>query len=89
MPKEYPHRKCKEGKALKEPQREAFSKESDIVNVARWAYQKAHWAIFEQERSYDLSSVFCQMAILTSLLSTEVYEVQETWGGQKDFGDTN
>ena len=55
MPKEHPHRKQKggrqAGKALKEPQKEAFSKESDIMKAARWAYQKAHWANFEQEGS--------------------------------------
>ena len=38
VPEECPHRKHKEGKALKEPRREAFSKESDIMKVARWAY---------------------------------------------------
>ena len=64
---------------MKEPWREAFSKESDVVQVARWAYQKPHQANFEQEGSYDLSSIFCQMAISTNLLSTKVYEVQETW----------
>ena len=45
-PEECPHKKWKDrrlaGKALKEAQREAFSKESDVVKVARWAYQKAH-----------------------------------------------
>ena len=33
-------------------------KESDIMKVAGWAYQKAHRANFKQEGSYDLSSVF-------------------------------
>ena len=32
---EYSHRKCKEGKALKEPRKVAFSKESNIIKVAR------------------------------------------------------
>ena len=71
MPNEHPCRKQKEarlvGKALKEPWREAFSKESDIVKVTRWAYQKAHWTNFEQEESYDLSCIFCQMATSTYL----------------------
>ena len=53
MPKECPHRKHKEGrlagKALREPQRGAFSKELDIMKVARQAYQKVHQANFEQE----------------------------------------
>ena len=52
----------KKGKALKDPRRETFSKESNIMKVARWVYQKAHRDNFEQEGSYDLSSVFHQMA---------------------------
>ena len=48
IPKECPHKKQKDGRlagrALKEPQREAFSKELDVVKVARQAYQKAHRA---------------------------------------------
>ena len=69
LPKEHPHRKQKEGRsvgrALKEPQREAFSKESDIMKVTRQAYQKIHQANFEQEGSNNLSSIFCQMATST------------------------
>ena len=89
VPKEHPHRKQKEGKALKDHWRESFSKESDIMKVDRLAYLKAHWTNFEQWGSYDISSIFCKMAISTNLLSTEVYEVQETWSGQKDLGATN
>ena len=88
-PEECPVRKCKERKALKEPRKEAFSKECGIIKVARQVYQKAHWANFEQEGSYNLSSVFHQMATSTNLLNAEVYEVQETWGGQKDLRTAN
>ena len=62
----------------REPRREAFSKECDVIKAARWDYQKAHQANFEQEGSYDLSSIFCQMAALSNVLNIEVYEVQET-----------
>ena len=51
-PKEHPCHKQKErkpaAKALKEPQWEAFSKESEVVKVARWAYFKAHQPNFKQ-----------------------------------------
>ena len=50
---------------------------------------EAHQAKFEQEGSYDLSSVFHQMVISTNLLNTKVHEVQETWGGQKNLRTTN
>ena len=72
-PEEHPDRKCKEVKALKEPRKEAFSKESNIVKGARWVYQKTHQANFEQERWYDLSPIFCQMATSTNLLNAEVH----------------
>ena len=82
-------RKCWCHSSDQESQREAFSKESDIMKVARWVKQKTHWVNFEQEGLYDLSSVFYQMAILSNLLNTKVYEVQKTWGSQKDLGVTN
>ena len=77
------------GKALMEPQREAFSKESDIMTVARQAEQKAHWTNFEEEGSYDLSSIFHQIATSANFLGPEVYEVQASWGGWKDLRAAN
>ena len=59
------------------------------MKVARWAYQKTHWANLEQEGSYNLSSIFHQMATSTNLLGTEIHEVQESWGGQKDLWAAN
>ena len=58
VPEECPHRKCKEIKALKEPRREAFSKESHIMKLARKVYQRIHQANFEQGGSYNLSCLF-------------------------------
>ena len=82
IPKKCSCHKQKEGrpvvKVLKEPHQESFSKESDVVKAARWAYYKAHWASFEQEGSYDLSSIFWQMTTSTNLLGTEVHEVWES-----------
>ena len=59
------------------------------MKAARQVYQKAHWANFEQEGSYNHSSIFHQMATSTNLLGTEVHEVQESWGGQKDLRAAN
>ena len=59
-----------------------------MVKAARWAYQKVHHANFVQEGVYNLS-VFHQMVTSTDLLGTEVHEVQESWGGQKDLRATN
>ena len=35
--------------------------------------------MFQQEGSYDLTSVFHEMAWETSLLNVKIYEVQEAW----------
>ena len=92
-PEECLHRKSQDGrpvaKALKEPCCEAFSKESAVVKVARWAYFKTHWANFEEEGSHDLASIFWDMASSTNLLGTEVHEVQEEWSGQQELKATN
>ena len=58
------------------------------MKAARWAYYKAHWSNFNQEVSYDLSSTFWQMTTSTNLLGTEIHEVEESWGGRKDFWAT-
>ena len=93
IPKECPCKKWKDGrpagKALKEAQEEAFSKQLDVVKVARWAYLKAHRTIFKQERLYDLSSMFWQMANSTNLMGTKTHEVQEAWTSQKELRATN
>ena len=66
-------------KASKEAQCEAFSKDSRVIRVAQWTYCKVHKAIFKQERLYDLTSVFQQMARDINLLNSEIHEVQEVW----------
>ena len=83
LPKEHPHHKWKEGrpvaKALKETHQETFSKELEVVWLARWAYFKAHQPNFEQEGSYDLSPTSQQMATSMNLLGTKIHEVPESW----------
>ena len=76
-------------KAFRGAQQEAFSKDSEVVRVTQWAYCKGHKVIFEQEGSYDLTSVFWQMARDTILLNSEIHEVQEVWIGQGGLKATN
>ena len=76
------------GRLWRSPKERLFL-ESDIVKVTRWAYQKAYCTNFEQEGSYDLSSMFWKMTTSTNLLGTEVHEVQEAWVSQKDLRVTN
>ena len=60
-----------------------FSKESSLVRVARWTNQDSHPINFQQEGSYDLSSVFCEMASSAHLLDSSIFEVQDIWYGRK------
>ena len=57
--------------------------------MAHQIYSKAHKAIFEQEGSYDLISVFQQMARDTNLLNIKILEVQEVWTGQRGLKVAN
>ena len=63
---------CKQQKpkarTFREAWQEAFSKDSEVVKVAQWTYHKAHNAIFEQEGSYDLTSMFLEMVLYNVLL---------------------
>ena len=61
----------------------------EMVKVARQTYHQTHRAMFEQEGSYDLTSVFREMAQETSLLDVEIYKVQETWTGWQGLRAAN
>ena len=68
-----PHKKWKPlARTFREAQREAFSKDSEVVKVAWQTYCKTYKAMFEQEGSYDLTSVFQEMAWETSLLNVDI-----------------
>ena len=72
-------------KLLKESHWEAFSKESEVIKAARWAYYRTHCPSFEQEGSHDLSFTFWEMATLMNLLGNEIHKVEESWTGWKDL----
>ena len=83
-PEEQPHQRQKNGrplaKLLKEGCQEAFSKDTEIIKAARWAYHPSHKGMFTQEGSHDLTSIFREMAQETNLLNAEIHEVQEVLG---------
>ena len=92
-PEEQPHQWWKNRRHLaklpKESHWEAFSKDSKIIKAARWAYHPSHKGMFVQEGSYDLMSVFQEMATSTGLLDSDVHEVQNEWTGWKDLWATH
>ena len=88
-PEEPPHWKWKEersvARSLKDNCWKAFSKESEHIRAARWDYYKIHHSNYEDKGSYELSSIFREMATSVYLMGSEVHEVQEVWTGQKDL----
>ena len=76
-------------KVFKEAKLEAFSKDSEVMIVAQWAYCEPHKVIFKQEGSYDLTAVFQQMAQDMNLLDSKIHEVQEVWTSQRGLKATN
>ena len=86
------HQKQREGKflmGLKESCQEAFCWDSDLVQVTRQMYFKAHCPTFNQEGSHDLSGLFQQMVACADLLDSEIYEIQEVWTSQRDLQYAN
>ena len=57
--------------------------------MARQTYYMTHRAKFAQEGSFDLTSVFWEMAWETNLLNFEIYEKQEAWTGWWGLRVTN
>ena len=57
--------------------------------MARQAYHKTQRAMFQQEGSYDLTSIFQEMAWETNLLNVKIYKVQEAWTGWWGLRATN
>ena len=90
---EWPHQKWKDGRPLgrllKESHQEAFSKDTEIIKAARWAYYPSIRQMFSQEGSYDLTSIFREMARETNLLNVEIHEVWEVWAGRWELKAAN
>ena len=61
----------------------------EIIKAARWAYHPSHRGMFAQEGSYDLMSIFKEMAQETNLLNVEIHKVQEVWSGGQELKATN
>ena len=78
-PKEPLHHRWKEGRSavrpLKENCQEAFSKEWELIRVARQDYYKTHQPSYEHEGSYNQSSTFRDMATSANHMGSEIHKV--------------
>ena len=59
------------------------------MQVTRQSYFKTYCPEFDCEVSHDLSHKSWEMADSAGLLDSDVYEVQDTWTGQKELHATN
>ena len=57
--------------------------------MARQTYHKTHKGMFQQEGSYDLTSIFLEMTQKTNLLNIKIYNVQEAWTGWQGLKAAN
>ena len=64
-------------------------KDSGVVLAVCQNNCKAHKGMFIWEGSYDLTSVFQQMAWDTNLLNTEKHEAQEVWNSWQGLKAAN
>ena len=69
-------------KALSRSHWEAFSRDSKLVQKVREDYYQENCLHFDSETSCNMADVFWSMIKSTSLLSSEMYEIKETWTGQ-------
>ena len=74
---------------LKSSHAEAFLRDSDIVIEARLLFFSKHSYNFTGDGSWDLSTIFKKLAISTSLLGTEIYEIQSSWTGPEELKQAN
>ena len=89
MPEEPPTKSGNQwSKPTKRPYERPSLKTLEVVRMAQKAYCRTHKAIFKQEGLYDLTLVFWEMACDTTLLNSEIHEVQEVWTGWRGLNAT-
>ena len=76
-------------KVLKQSCSEGFSRDTNLVRVARKEYFKKHSPNFTTDGTHDLSEIFRHMAKSTKLLGSAIYKIQEVWKGPDKLQQAN
>ena len=76
-------------KALSRSCQEAFSRDSKLVWKAREEYYWEHCLHFNNTTSCNMMDVFQNMIESTSLLSSKIHKIKETWTGQSELQYAN
>ena len=72
-------------KVLAGSQREAFARDSELVQKAREEHYKTTCPHFNRETSHDLTNIFWDIIRSASLLGSQIYEIQEVCEGQSEL----
>ena len=76
-------------KALTRSHQEDFSRDSKLVQKAREDYYQENCLHFNSKTSCNMADVFWSMIKSAGLLSSEIYEIKETWTGWSELEYTN
>ena len=60
---------------------EAFTRDSDLVQMAREEHYKTNHPHFDCETSCNLVNIFQDMITSTGILGSQIYKIQEFWEG--------
>ena len=92
-PREPPQQRQREEDPLSEhlrgAHREAFHKDSDLVQHIRQTYFRAHSLVFHKEVTHDLADIFGEMAKMAGLIGTEIHPIQDQWQRKKELHMAN
>ena len=65
--------------------REAFCKNSDLVQHIRQTYFRAYSQVFHKEVAHDLANLFGEKAKMAGLMGTKIHPIQDQWWGKKEL----
>ena len=68
---------------------EAFARDSDLLQKVRGDYFKTNYPHFNQKTAHDLMYIFQDMITSAGLLGSQIYEIQEVWGGRSELQYAN
>ena len=92
-PRDLPQQRWREEDPLAEhlwgTHREAFHKDSDLVQHIRQTIFRAHSPVFHEEVAHDLADIYREMAKIAGLMGTEIHPIQDQWQGKKELHTTN
>ena len=76
-------------KALSRRHQEAFSRDSKLVQKVREDYYWENHPHFGSKSSCDMVDISWSMIKSASLLSSQIYEIKETWTGRSEMQYAN